>query len=59
MPIFKSASDLDMYYIEDDYTDPWKKSECVLMLHGACESSAAWYGGKPPNLPVFRSTTMS
>jgi pimeloyl-ACP methyl ester carboxylesterase len=36
-----------MFYLIDDYTDPWKKSESVLMLHGLAESSAAWFAWVP------------
>ena len=46
MPTFKSA-DLDMHYLVDDFTDPWTKPETILLLHGNCESSAAWFGWVP------------
>lgn len=47
MPSLRVAPDLDMFYLIDDYTDPWKKSESVLMLHGLAESSAAWFAWVP------------
>ena len=46
MPTLKSP-DLDMHYVVDDFTDPWKKPETILMLHGNAESSAAWYAWVP------------
>lgn len=47
MPKARLAPDLEMYYEVDDYTDPWKSSEAILLLHGNCESSAAWFGWVP------------
>jgi 3-oxoadipate enol-lactonase len=47
MPFFRSSPDLEMYYREDDYTDPWTQPDAILMLHGNCESSQAWYGWVP------------
>jgi pimeloyl-ACP methyl ester carboxylesterase len=47
MPTIKLGTDLDMYYELDDFTDPWKKSDTVLMLHGNCESGAVWFGWVP------------
>jgi len=47
MPKHRAAPDLDMFYLVDDYTDPWKTPETVLMLHGLAESSAAWFAWVP------------
>lgn len=47
MPTFRSSPDLEMHYLVDDYTDPWRKPETILLLHGNAESSAAWYGWVP------------
>jgi 3-oxoadipate enol-lactonase len=46
MPTLKSPG-LEMYYEVDDFTDPWTQPETILMLHGNCESGAAWYGWVP------------
>lgn len=46
MPTLKSA-DLEMYYVIDDFTDPWTEPETILLLHGNAESSAAWYAWVP------------
>lgn len=54
MPFFRSSPDLDMYYVEDNYTDPWTEPETFLMLHGNCESGAAWYGWVPHLASHFR-----
>jgi len=47
MPSLHLSPDLDLHYEVDDYTDPWREPQTVLMLHGNAESSAAWYGWVP------------
>jgi 3-oxoadipate enol-lactonase len=47
MPIFRVSPDLDMHYAEDDFTDPWRQAETILLLHGNAESGLAWYGWVP------------
>jgi 3-oxoadipate enol-lactonase len=47
MPTFQSTPDLEMHYEVDDFTDPWRPKETVLLLHGNAESGAAWYGWVP------------
>ncbi|OGA48799.1 MAG: hypothetical protein A3G24_19745 [Betaproteobacteria bacterium RIFCSPLOWO2_12_FULL_62_13] len=54
MAIFRSSSDLDMHYLVDDFTDPWREPDTILMLHGNCESGAAWYGWVPHLARRFR-----
>ena len=46
MPVFKH-DDLETHYLVDDFTDPWTKPETILLLHGNCESSVAWFGWVP------------
>lgn len=36
-----------MHYLLDDFTDPWKESETVLMQHGYCRSGRFWYAWVP------------
>jgi pimeloyl-ACP methyl ester carboxylesterase len=36
-----------MFYQVDDYTDPWRTPETILLLHGNCESSASWFAWVP------------
>jgi len=36
-----------MHYLVDDYTDPWRDPETILLLHGNCESSAVWFAWGP------------
>ena len=44
MPTVRIAPDPEMHYLVDDYTDPWRDPETILLLHGNCESGAAWFG---------------
>src|SRR5437870_4618657 len=47
MPTFRPTPDLVMHYDIDDFTDPWRQPETILMLHGNAESGLAWYGWVP------------
>lgn len=47
MPVAKVVPGLSMHYYADDYTDPWRKPETVMLLHGNAESGAVWYGWVP------------
>ena len=39
--------DCELYYRVDDFADPWRPHDTVLMLHGNAESSLAWYAWVP------------
>lgn len=47
MAIFQLSPGVEMHYTVDDYTDPWRDAETILMLHGNAEAGAAWYGWVP------------
>src|SRR5882672_9755208 len=47
MPTFRPSPDLDMHYEVDDFTDPWRKPETILLLHGNAESGLAWWAWVP------------
>ena len=53
MPTLK-LPDLDLYYEVDNFTDPWKKAESILLLHGNCESGQSWYGWMPHLVRNYR-----
>jgi 3-oxoadipate enol-lactonase len=36
-----------LYCADDDFTDPWLESDCVLMLHGIAEHGGIWRGWVP------------
>jgi len=42
-----NCPDFKMHYTVDDFTDPWTQPETILLLHGNCESGAAWYAWMP------------
>jgi pimeloyl-ACP methyl ester carboxylesterase len=44
MPTLCIPRHLDLYYVVDDFPDPWTKPSTVLMLHGTAASGAAWFG---------------
>jgi len=54
MPSFRPSSDLDMHYEVDDFTDPWKKPDTILLLHGNAESGLAWWAWVPPLARHYR-----
>jgi len=54
MPIARITPDLDMFYRVDDFADPWRSHETVLMLHGNAESSAAWFAWVPTLAREYR-----
>lgn len=47
MPDFKPTPDLTMHYVVDNFCDPWRTPETILMLHGNAESGLAWYAWAP------------
>ena len=54
MPTTRVADDLEMHYVVDDFTDPWRDAETVLLLHGSSESGAMWFGWVPHLARQFR-----
>ena len=47
MPNFRPSPDLDMHYEAEDFTDPWRRPETILLLHGNAESGLAWWAWVP------------
>ncbi|MFP6635367.1 MAG: alpha/beta fold hydrolase, partial [Dehalococcoidia bacterium] len=47
MPTAKLDKTLEMYYEDDDYTDPWRTPEAVVLHHGNAKSSRLWYAWVP------------
>ena len=54
MPTAQVADDLNMHYVIDDYNDPWRTPETILLLHGSGESHAMWFGWVPHLARQFR-----
>lgn len=47
MPTVQLPGQLDMYYEDDDFTDPWAKAETVILHHGNAKNSGLWYAWVP------------
>jgi 3-oxoadipate enol-lactonase len=47
MAMLHIPPDLDLFYLVDDFADPWREPGTILMLHGNAESCASWYGWVP------------
>ena len=47
MPVARLDDTLEMYFEDDDYTDPWRTPETVLLHHGNAKNSALWYAWVP------------
>jgi 3-oxoadipate enol-lactonase len=47
MPTLHIPPDLDLHYRVDNFTEPWREPETILMLHGNAESGRVWYGWMP------------
>ena len=43
MPKLRIDDTLEMHYEDDDFTDPWRKSEAVVIHHGNERGSRFWY----------------
>jgi 3-oxoadipate enol-lactonase len=54
MPTFRPTTDLDLHYAVDDFTDPWRRPQTILLLHGNAESGLAWYGWVPALARQYR-----
>jgi pimeloyl-ACP methyl ester carboxylesterase len=47
MPTMSLPVGLELFYRIDDYTDPWRSAESVVLLHGNSESGEAWRAWVP------------
>jgi len=50
----KRPDGCEIFYTIDDCTDPWRKPETVLMVHGLAESGKAWRAWVPHLMRDFR-----
>jgi pimeloyl-ACP methyl ester carboxylesterase len=68
MPSLTLNSDTELFYQDDWLGPPWVKPEPAILIHGAGESSGAWFGWIPrmaqefrllrPDLPGFGRSTV-
>lgn len=54
MPIAQLPGDLQMFYEDDDFTDPWLKAETVILHHGNAKNARLWYAWVPLLAREFR-----
>ena len=47
MPFARIDDTLEMYYEDDDFTDPWRPSETVVLHHGNAKNARLWYEWVP------------
>jgi pimeloyl-ACP methyl ester carboxylesterase len=47
MPIAHLPGELQMYYEDDAFTDPWTTPETVILHHGNAKNSRLWYAWVP------------
>ena len=47
MPTVKLDDTLEMYYEDDDYTDPWRPRETIVLHHGNAKNGRLWYAWVP------------
>ena len=47
MPFARIDYSLEMYYEDDDFTDPWRPAETVVLHHGNAKNSKLWYAWVP------------
>ena len=51
---FKASDGLEIAYALDDYTDPWKPADTVILVHAAMGSSKRFYAWVPHLAREFR-----
>ena len=54
MQKFKASDGLEIAYALDDYTDPWKPSDTLILIHAAMGSSKRFYAWVPHLARDFR-----
>jgi pimeloyl-ACP methyl ester carboxylesterase len=47
VPFADLPGDVRLHYDDDDFTDPWLKSETVILQHGQAKSARLWYAWVP------------
>jgi 3-oxoadipate enol-lactonase len=48
MEFFTARDGLKISYAVDDFTDPWSKSDTILLLHAAMGNAQRWFQWVPP-----------
>lgn len=55
---FTSRDGMKIAYLVDDFTDPWKKPDTLLLLHAAMGNAQRWFRWVPPLARRFRVVRM-
>lgn len=55
MHTFRASDGLEIAYALDDYTDPWREAETVILVHAAMGSSTRFYAWVPHLAGRFRT----
>lgn len=55
---FTSRDGLKIAYYVDDFTDPWKKPDTLLLLHAAMGNARRWFKWVPPLSRKYRVVRM-
>ena len=54
MPTVRLDDTLEMHYTDDNFTDPWRTPETVVLQHGHGKNLKLWYGWLPHLVGQFR-----
>jgi 3-oxoadipate enol-lactonase len=55
---FQARDGLTIAYYEDDFTDPWRTPDTVLLLHAAMGNAQRWFAWVPPLSRRYRVVRM-
>src|SRR6185312_16594332 len=55
---FVSSDGVRLSYLVDDFTDPWRPTQWLLLLHAAMGSSQRWYAAVPALARHYRVIRM-
>ena len=58
MPKLKIDDTFELHYDTYDFTDPWKDSECLVLVHGNTRNSKIWYWYVPRFAAHYRVVTL-
>jgi 3-oxoadipate enol-lactonase len=47
MPLASLPGEVCLHYEDDDFTDPWRSAEVVILQHGQAKSARLWYAWVP------------
>ena len=54
MPFADVPGGVCLHYEDDNFTDPWRPAETVILQHGQAKSARLWYAWVPPLVRDYR-----